>query len=704
MDITVRSMDGFMGSGTSVEPRKGVLPSPEPDPSSVQPLAEPPGSEEGAGLALDPLQPRTLGSLWMVLVRLEATMSSKLERIQGEISSLELRSVTQEKKISAHAKRLQALENKVPVTFEDLAVSFSQEEGEYSGEGQKELYRVVVKENYEILSSVAGNEVIQEEKREENHEELPIVPTLIPRHSGNVCENLSQRTEGGDTSQSQQELEKKQRDPAGNSLDGVTACERSDREVTDIPELQRHLRTERPFQSNNSDQMTSDLHQREEKGKKSFQCDSCGKTFGRKCHFVLHQKTHTGARRHLRAERPFQRNNSDQMTSDLQKREEEGKKSFHCDTCGKTFGRKCHFVLHQKTHSGARPFPCSQCGKCFKQKLTLKLHQRIHTQGSTFACIEYNKNFSSRESLVIHQRTHTGKKTFYCPPDGESYSSEFSLLNHQKIETEERTFSCSESGEENIQKQDLIINQTTQREELFMSNDSDRNISQKENFTGQLGERAISSSECNKSLCEGKVFLRETKKRTGERPLSCIQSEKSFNRKVNISQQKKIPKEESQFICTVCGENFSPKSKLISHQRIHTGLKPFTCTECGKSFSRKENLKRHQRIHTGEKPFTCSDCGKSFSQKEHLKCHEKIHTGMKPFTCTECGKSFSLKLSLIRHQRIHTGEKPFKCIECGKSFSQERTLIWHQTIHTGVETIPFTVCGKSFRTESAINQ
>ncbi|XP_029442681.1 zinc finger protein 567-like [Rhinatrema bivittatum] len=186
-----------------------------------------------------------------------------------------------------------------------------------------------MKENYETLISLASDEVIQHIK-EENREEHPMEEGLIPRESGNVFENVSQGTEKSNTRNSQQESEKKQRDPAGDPRDGVTACEMV---VKVIPEPQRSVSTEKPFQSNNSGQKTSDLHQGEGKGKKSSLCDSCGKSFGKESHVILHQKSY-----------PPQT-------------------LFLCSTCGKIYSQKKNLKVHLNIHNPEQLFPTVIGGK-----------------------------------------------------------------------------------------------------------------------------------------------------------------------------------------------------------------------------------------------------------------------------------------------------------------------------------------------------
>ncbi|CAI9743562.1 zinc finger 239-like [Octopus vulgaris] len=45
---------------------------------------------------------------------------------------------------------------------------------------------------------------------------------------------------------------------------------------------------------------------------------------------------------------------------------EEGKTSYDCDTCGKLFSRKTNLLTHRRIHT--KPYHCVICGKLFAQK------------------------------------------------------------------------------------------------------------------------------------------------------------------------------------------------------------------------------------------------------------------------------------------------------------------------------------------------
>ena len=61
-----------------------------------------------------------------------------------------------------------------------------------------------------------------------------------------------------------------------------------------------------------------------------------------------------------------------------------GEKSFRCDACKKSFGRKDHLTQHMLVHSGNNDFQYQVWGKYFAQKAYLKPHLVTQTQEKYF--------------------------------------------------------------------------------------------------------------------------------------------------------------------------------------------------------------------------------------------------------------------------------------------------------------------------------
>ncbi|XP_078244607.1 uncharacterized protein LOC110069946 isoform X2 [Pogona vitticeps] len=382
---------------------------------------------------------------------------------------------------------------------------------------------------------------------------------------------------------------------------------------------------------------------------------------------------------------------------------------IQCMEPGKSFSHIGTLSKFQGISKRRSCYECMECGQTFSQKEHLRQHQAIHTGEKPYKCTSCGKSFNYSGSLIVHQRTHTGEKPYKCLECGKSFRVSSSLTFHQRTHTGERPYQCRDCGKSFSQSSALNVHLRTHTgEKPYKCMECGKSFSDSGTLTIHrrihTGEKPYTCMECGKNFSVKGRLTKHQRTHTGEKPYTCIECGKCFSQSSALTIHQRTHTGEKPYKCMECGKSFSDSGTLNKHQRIHTGEKPYKCMECGKNFSIKGRLTKHQRIHTGEKPFPCMECGKSFSQKSALTIHQRSHTGEKPYNCTECGKSFSDSRKLTKHQRTHIGEKPFKCMECGKSFNESGTLTVHQRTHTGEKPYECRECGKSFSQKEHLRQ
>ncbi|XP_029448326.1 gastrula zinc finger protein XlCGF26.1-like isoform X1 [Rhinatrema bivittatum] len=554
----------------------------------------------------------------------------------------------------------------IPVMFEDIAIYFSQKEWEDLEERQKDLYKDVMKENYETLSSMrTGSPIVTPDiiSHIERGEEPYIRAELgsaeretgrsscsenddarnnnMRTHYSELSENsdrnkipgrgevdTASHSDWGKSCRNQCISERKQRNSSGDS--GL--CEQSTRNITHTGEEQKNLITE-----------------------KRCSCDLC----------VIFFRDPVTLKSQQRSFNEEEQSTSSDSEKTSQKREQEQKKTCTEDTpftfskYGKSFsGRRTPEMQHLNFNKDERLCISSVYGKRFLNEAKLENYQNSHTDKTPLSYTDCDKIFNQKMKITENQKFQPSERPV---SNNEIFCEKKVFTKHKKTQTSETLFSCTKTEKHFNMKADLSQHEKTHK-----------------------GEGQYICTECGKGFSQNTYLKIHQTMHTRVKPFTCTECGKGFSCKSTLSSHQRLHTGMKPYVCTECGKYFSWRNNLTSHQRIHTGVKPYVCTECGKCFSWRTTLTSHQRIHTGVKPFMCSECGKNFNHKTHLKHHQLVHTKVTPFACSECGKGFGRKTTLIRHQRIHTGVKPFICIECGKGFSHKHTLVGHQRIHTEV--------------------
>ncbi|NXA59413.1 ZN783 protein, partial [Mohoua ochrocephala] len=141
--------------------------------------------------------------------------------------------------------------------------------------------------------------------------------------------------------------------------------------------------------------------------------------------------------------------------------------------------------------------------------------------------------------------------------------------------------------------------------------------------------------------------------------------------------------------CTECGKRFRLKINLIIHQRSHAKEGPYECPVCEIGFSNKRHLDLHRGIHVKDRAFGAKVWGNVHPELrirprrdlDGLAGSGIARPPSSRLKCPHCKKFLSCSMSLRRHLQTHTRDRPYCCSSCNKCFTRRNHLLRHEKIH-----------------------